>query len=39
METIDEKEIWHIAKKRAKFKKGLVSYVLVNSFLWAIYLD
>jgi hypothetical protein len=38
MESLDEKALWHIAKKRAHFKKGLISYLLVNAFLWAIYL-
>lgn len=38
METPDEKALWRIAKKRAHFKKGLIAYVLVNTFLWAVYL-
>jgi hypothetical protein len=32
MRTNDE-ILWHIAKKRAAFKKQLVSYVIVNCFL------
>ncbi len=38
METLDEKALWRTAKKRASFKKGLIAYVLVNTFLWAVYL-
>ena len=30
--------LWEIAQKRASFKKHLVSYVIVNGFLWAIWL-
>ena len=30
--------LWEIAQKRAAFKKHLVSYIIVNSFLWAIWL-
>jgi len=29
--------LWELAKKRAGFKKHLVSYVIVNAFLWAIW--
>ena len=29
--------LWNMAKKRAGFKKSLVSYVLVNAFLWALW--
>jgi len=29
--------LWEIAKKRAKFKKHLTTYVLVNGFLWALW--
>ena len=36
MENMDE-ELWRIAKKRVAFKKQLVSYIIVNGFLWAIW--
>jgi drug/metabolite transporter (DMT)-like permease len=29
--------LWAIAKKRAAFKKQLLSYILVSSFLWGIW--
>ena len=29
--------LWEIAQKRASFKKNLVSYVIVNVFLWGIW--
>ncbi len=32
----DEK-LWKLAKRRAAFKRHLISYILVNSFLWAIW--
>ena len=36
MSTNDE-ILWHIAKKRAAFKKQLMSYVIVNCFLWGVW--
>ena len=30
-------ELWEIAKKRASFKTHLITYVLVNAFLWALW--
>lgn len=30
-------ELWRIAQKRAKFKSHLLSYIIVNGFLWAIW--
>ncbi|MEO8173432.1 MAG: 2TM domain-containing protein [Sediminibacterium sp.] len=36
MQTNDE-ILWRIAKKRARFKKQLISYVLVSCFLWGIW--
>ncbi|NCI48868.1 2TM domain-containing protein [Sediminibacterium roseum] len=36
MSTNDE-ILWHIAKKRASFKKQLLSYILVNCFLWGVW--
>ena len=29
--------LWEIAQKRASFKRHLVSYVIVNAFLWALW--
>jgi hypothetical protein len=29
--------LWEIAQKRASFKRHLVSYVIVNAFLWAMW--
>jgi hypothetical protein len=37
MENKDEK-LWAIAKKRAAFKKSLFTYLIVNIFLWIIWL-
>ena len=32
-----DEQLWKLAKKRAGFKKHLVTYVIVNIFLWAIW--
>ncbi len=37
MEPIND-TLWEVAKQRAKFKKQLTSYVLVNAFLWCLWL-
>jgi hypothetical protein len=37
MENKDEK-LWAIAQKRADFKKKLFTYLIVNGFLWLIWL-
>ncbi|HUR66041.1 MAG TPA: 2TM domain-containing protein [Chitinophagaceae bacterium] len=31
-------KLWAIARKRAGFKRDLVIYLIVNAFLWAIWL-
>ena len=36
MEPIND-PLWEIAKKRAKFKKNLISYLVIIPFLWAIW--
>ena len=36
-EQKDEK-LWKLAKKRAAFKKHIFSYLIVNAFLWIIWL-
>lgn len=33
-----DRELWRIAKKRVKFKRHLVAYVIVNGFLWLLWL-
>lgn len=33
----DEK-LWKLAKKRAEFKKYLLTYLVINAFLWGIWL-
>lgn len=33
-----DKELWRIAKKRAGFKRHASTYLVVNAFLWAIWL-
>lgn len=30
-------ELWEIAQKRASFKSHLLSYLIVNAFLWSIW--
>lgn len=37
MENKDE-ALWAIAKKRADFKKSLFTYIIVNAFLWVLWL-
>jgi hypothetical protein len=31
-------KLWKIAKKRAAFKKHLLSYIIINAFLWGLWL-
>ena len=33
-----DEQLWEVAKQRAKFKKSLTSYLIVNTFLWCIWL-
>jgi hypothetical protein len=37
MENRDE-NLWRIAKKRAAFKKHLATYIIINGFLWVVWL-
>ena len=37
MEESKNQELWKVAIKRAKFKRHLVSYFIINAFLWAIW--
>jgi hypothetical protein len=32
-----DEQLWTIAKKRAGFKRHLITYVIINIFLWAIW--
>ena len=32
-----DKQLWRVAQKRAKFKKHLATYIIVNGFLWAMW--
>lgn len=32
-----DKALWELAEKRASFKNHLISYVLVNGFLWILW--
>ncbi len=32
-----DKQLWEIAQKRAGFKSHLITYVLVNTFLWILW--
>jgi len=34
---IRDEKLWKLAKKRAAFKRHLISYILVNSFLWILW--
>lgn len=38
METEKDQALWRIAKKRVKFKRHLAAYIIVNSFLWAVWI-
>jgi len=29
--------LWELAKRRAGFKKHLISYLMINAFLWSIW--
>lgn len=39
-QSTDDKDpgLWAIAKKRAGFKRDLVTYLVINAFLWLIWL-
>ncbi len=37
MNTPRDEELWKLAKKRANFQRGLVTYFVINAFLWAIW--
>lgn len=33
-----DKHLWKIAKKRVAFRRHLFTYIVINAFLWAIWL-
>jgi hypothetical protein len=39
MDNLENKDgkLWKIAKRRAAFKRYLITYIIVNLFLWAIW--
>ena len=38
METSDrDPQLWRLARQRAKFKSGLLTYLFVNALLWAVW--
>lgn len=37
MEEQRDEQLWRMAKKRAGFKQNLISYILINAFLWGIW--
>jgi hypothetical protein len=32
-----DEQLWKLAKKRADFKRGVLFYIVINAFLWAIW--
>jgi hypothetical protein len=32
-----KQRLWRLARKRAEFKKSVLTYVIVNVFLWAVW--
>jgi hypothetical protein len=37
-QTQRDEKLWKIAKRRAEFKKHLLTYILVNLFLWGVWI-
>lgn len=37
-EKMQDDLLWSIAKKRANFKKSLITYIIINAFFWLIWL-
>ncbi len=35
--TPRDERLWQLARKRANFKRSLLSYIVINAFLWAIW--
>jgi hypothetical protein len=39
METNDkDQHLWHMARKRVKFKRHLATYLIINTMLWLLWL-
>lgn len=36
-EEFRDEQLWHIAQKRAKFRRRLFTYIVINAFLWGIW--
>ena len=36
-QTPKDEMLWKLAKKRAHFKRTLISYIIINLFLWALW--
>ena len=37
METERDKQLWKVAKQRARFQRSLVSYFVISAFLWILW--
>ncbi len=37
MEEQRDDKLWRIAQRRAEFRKGLFSFLIINTFLWIIW--
>ena len=37
MDTNRDEQLWKLAKQRADFQRSLVSYFVINTFLWIIW--
>lgn len=35
---MDDKGLWEMAKSRVNFRKSLYTYVIINAFLWLIWI-
>jgi hypothetical protein len=38
MENAKDSQLWEIAERRVGFKKQLISYIGVNTFLWVLWI-
>lgn len=32
-----DEQLWKLARKRAGFKRSLITYILINAFLWMVW--
>ena len=37
-QSVRDEKLWKLAKRRAEFKKHLLVYIVINIFLWGIWL-